>query len=440
MENYLQGIKKIDIHSFVLKKSCKKTKMNKETKLNLQLILRDIIDNGEVDEDEMLNPSPEIVETVFRMVTEVETKKSISPEEELEIKESIIKHLNKSIKVEEPFYQDEEVKRLSDLIADLKTIPQPEQRTPEWYEFRNQRLTASDLGSVLGMNPYEQYKNVVLKKCGLDMPFVTNKAIKHGIKYEEIVTMIYSFRNNVNVFEYGCIPHPVIPHFGASPDGIVDSNSENKHLIGRMLEIKCPTGRPITGYCPEYYWAQVQGQLEVCDLRYCDFVECNIEEYKSSDDFFNDVGETPFYNSNGMEKGVIVDDYDLELKKEVFYYGRLGMDRKEIEQWESKIIDKIMANDNLEYQQTSYWKLTKYNALLIERQLEWWNTFALPKINQYWSDVLEHRKKPMDELQKLYKPRTWKKEVKNETLDNFVKTNTPVKKTNGFLTDSDDED
>ena len=47
MENYLQGIKKIDINSFGLKKNCKKTKMNKETKLNIQHILRDTIDNGE---------------------------------------------------------------------------------------------------------------------------------------------------------------------------------------------------------------------------------------------------------------------------------------------------------------------------------------------------------------------------------------------------------
>ena len=444
MENYLQGIKKIDINSFVLKKRSKKTKMNKETKLNIQHILRDIIDNGEMEDEELLSPSQEIVNLIFSMVMEVENKKSISPEEEVEIKNSIVKHLSISIKVKEPVYDDAEVYRLTNLIKELKKIPQPEQRTEEWYVFRNQRLTASDLGTVLGMNPYEQYKNAILKKCGLDMPFVTNKAIKHGIKYEEIVTMIYSLRNNVEVFEYGCIPHPVIPHFGASPDGIVDSNSRNRDYIGRMLEIKCPTGRPITGYCPEYYWAQVQGQLEVCDLNYCDFVECNIEEYKTPEEFYDDMGESDYYNSSGMEKGVIVDAYDLTLKKEVFYYGKLGMTRDEIEKWESDIIDRIMADENLEYQQTSYWKLTKYNALLIERQVEWWNNFALPKINQYWKDVLEHRKMPKEELQKMHKPRTWKKEikkeVKNDTLDNFVKTETPLKKNSGFLTDSDDDD
>ena len=130
----------------------------------------------------------------------------------------------------------------------------------------------------------------------------------------------------------------------------------------------------------------------------------------------------------------------MKLKKEVFYYGKLGMSREEIKNWESDIIDQIMENENLEYQCTSYWKLAKYNSLLIKRDVEWWNKEALPKINQYWSDVLEHRKKPMDELQKLYKPRTWKKQIKNGKLDNFVKVDNPIKKNAGFLTDSDDED
>ena len=55
-----------------------------------------------------------------------------------------------------------------------------------------------------------------------------------------------------------------------------------------------------------------------------------------------------------MEKGVIIDAYDLKLKKEVFYYGKLGMSREEIKKWESDIIDQIMADDNLN-SLYSYW-------------------------------------------------------------------------------------
>ncbi|MAO82826.1 MAG: hypothetical protein CMH50_02945, partial [Myxococcales bacterium] len=161
--------------------------------------------------------------------------------------------------------EEEQVEKLKNQIIELKKIPQPEQRTPEWYTFRNNRLTASDLGTIIGQNPYENYNSIIQKKCGLEKPFKTNKHIQRGVKYEDVIIKIYEYRNNVKVFEYGCIPHPDIAHFGASPDGIVDSISINKDYIGRMLEIKCPGSRPITGFCPDYYHAQVQGQLEVCD-------------------------------------------------------------------------------------------------------------------------------------------------------------------------------
>ena len=112
--------------------------------------------------------------------------------------------------------------------------------------------------------------------------------------------------------------------------------------------------------------------------------------------------------------------------------------QNEIEKWESDVIDGIINDENLEYQRTSYWKLVKYNALLIKRDKEWWNGEAHPKINKYWDDVLEHRKKPIEEIQKMYKPRTWKKPIKQQPkIDKFVEIE--KNKNQGFLTDSDDD-
>tara|TARA_B100000795_G_C22805269_1_gene444408 strand:+ start:1240 stop:2541 length:1302 start_codon:yes stop_codon:yes gene_type:complete len=433
MEYFLQNVKKIDIKTFSIGKSIKKTKMNKDTKLNIQRVIHDIIQDGEISDSELLIPPQEIIDVIFIMVMNVEKKKKISCEEEIEIKETILKYIKKSIKLVSQKYNTKDIKSLGDIINELKKIKQPEQRTPEWHIYRKNRLTASDLGSVMGYNPYEKYINTVLKKCGVDMPFIVNKAILHGVKYEEIVTMIYEYKNNVKVYEYGCIPHPTIPHFGASPDGIVDVDSVNKDYIGRMIEIKCPTTRPITGFCPEYYWAQVQGQLDVCNLEWCDFVECYLVEYDNSEEYYMDVGSSDYYNSNEMEKGVIIDAYDIELRKDIFYYCELGKSVKEQEIWASNIIDKILADSNLEYRSTSYWKVVKYNALLIKRDVEWWNNEALPKINKYWSDVLEYRKKPMEELQKIHKPYSYKKKIKKETFDTFL----GEKNDNGFLSDSD---
>ena len=375
-------------------------KMDKKIILQIQLIIQDIMKHSDITslELEVLETRNEIKHTILEILRNLIEKQNdflILGEYEKEID----RHLHLSIKVIEPIYGDYQINNLCEIIHSLKQIPQPEQRTPEWYEFRMDRLTASDLGTIIGVNPYEQADYIVQKKCGFERPFKVNRAIKWGVKYEEVITKIYEHRNNVNVFEYGCIPHPIIKHFGASPDGIVDSNSINKNYIGRMLEIKCPTSRDITGFIPEYYHAQVQGQLEVCNLHYCDFVECKIQEYNNKEEYYAD-GDL-IYQKNGFEKGVVIDTFDKTLQKEVFYYGKLGMTRKDIDKWEDEIIDKVIENENLEYSKTSYWKVTQYNELLIQRDEKFFNEICLPKINEFWEKVLDYRKRPLEEVKNL---------------------------------------
>jgi putative phage-type endonuclease len=382
-------------------------KMDKKIILQIQQIIQDIVLNTEItnSELEIQESRNEIKFLVLEILRELIDKKNdfqIISEYEKEIE----RHLLLSIKVNQPIYNEEEISILNKIIVDLKKIPQPEQRTPEWYAFRKDRLTASDLGTIIGVNPYEQADYVVQKKCGFEKPFKVNRAIKWGIKYEEVITMVYQQRNEVKVFEYGCLPHQKIGHFGASPDGIVDSDSINKDYIGRMLEIKCPTSRDITGFIPEYYHAQVQGQLEVCDLEYCDFVECKISEYASGEEYWAD-GDN-YYQDNGFEKGVVIDTYDLKLKKEVFYYAKLGSTKEEIDKWEDEIIDKIVETEHLDYIKTSYWKVTQYNELLIKRDKEWFDGVCLPKINEFWAKVLEYRQRPLEDVKALCSSRNSK--------------------------------
>ena len=73
--------------------------MNKETKLNVQRIIHDIVLEGNLSEDEMIEPNKEIKDLIFNIVLTIENKKTISCEEEEEIKNSISNHLKKSVKV-----------------------------------------------------------------------------------------------------------------------------------------------------------------------------------------------------------------------------------------------------------------------------------------------------------------------------------------------------
>jgi putative phage-type endonuclease len=273
------------------------------------------------------------------------------------------------------------------IIQNLKTIKQPAQRTPEWYEYRSNRLTASDLGTAMGINPYCKRNKLIAKKCGYEETFYAGPAIKHGIKYEDVAIHIYEQRNHVNIFEYGCIPHPTISHFGASPDGICDTDSANKKYIGRMLEIKCPKSRVINEFIPEHYELQVQGQLEVCNLDYCDYLECSIREYDSQKDFLDDSIDTIMKTKNGMEKGVVIETYDSTLDKNTYFYLYNFENKENINNWvEERTLDMKEI-----YIKTTYWKLEVYSVKLVKRDRERFDNKLLPEINSFWEDVLKYR-------------------------------------------------
>jgi len=209
---------------------------------------------------------------------------------------------------------------------------QPEQRTGPWYELRKKMVTASDVACTLRnipdvcdayfkefminsrdyykkykkgscCNPYSNKKEFIYKKCNKGKSFTGSIATRWGQKYEPVATEIYEKHNKLQVLEFGLMPHPTLEWLGASPDGITDKNV--------MLEIKCPFRRKITGIPPFYYWIQVQIQLEVCGLKYCDFLECTIWEYKTEQDFLDDA---PSYGDNhellgqtlyGKDKGIV---------------------------------------------------------------------------------------------------------------------------------------
>lgn len=275
-------------------------------------------------------------------------------------------------------------------ITKLKKLKQPVQRSKEWHDYRNNRLTASDLGTAMNINPYSKRKKLIAKKCGYNEPFFEGPAIKHGVKYEDVAVHIYEKRNDVSVFEYGCIPHPTIPHFGASPDGICDVNSKNKNYIGRMLEIKCPKSRVIDEFIPPHYELQVQGQLEVCGLDYCDYLECSIKEYDSFEIFLEDSDTNDHSKrKNGYEKGVLIEGYSPEKDKTIYFYLYDTTKKEEIIEWEKKTIQEL---GDISYNKTTYWYLEEYSVKLIHRDKSRFDNELKPEIDRFWEDVLHYRK------------------------------------------------
>ena len=340
-----------------------------------------------------------------------------------------------------PVYNDHDIKMLTKHIIFLKSLPQPEQRTPEWYKFRSNRLTASDLARAIGQSGEKSVHNLILKKCGVDFPFRAGAAIKHGVKFEDVAIMIYEHRNNVKVDEYGCVPHPTLAIFGASPDGIVSPESENRNYIGRMLEIKCPYSRIITNIIKVDYDYQIQGQLEVCGLEYCDFLECEIKEYSNEDEYWNDeycqdkdckdcndektiqiMMLNTGYNSLGMEKGILIEYFNKTKKKIQFFYAPFGITREEFNIWEDEHLDITEADENFEYLRTTYWKLTEYNIKLVKRDRIGW-ACIVPQIKEFWDKVVECRNKGIKTVDGLSKNTTIKRKKSPSSRNTYQEIN-----------------
>jgi putative phage-type endonuclease len=318
----------------------------------------------------------------------------------------------------------------------LRAIKIPAQRSKEWYEMRGGAATASDSGTILGVNKYEPQFKFLLKKCIKETPFISNAACYHGKKFESIATLIYSTRNNVTVEDFGLLIHPKYSFIAASPDGISSRVKYDKTTksssVGKMLEIKVPATRKIktTGeingdICLPAYYSQVQMQLETANLDACDFWQCTITEYANRQEFIKDTNSKEPFRSleTTFEKGCLLQlihkskvqlAYSSQTKyNEVIYEDtqfiyppKLHMTPLETDIWIAESIQDININSKHKdyvFDKVIYWRLEKSHNVTIERDRNWFKE-SLPIFKKTWDQVLYFRdQKNLYKIQLLYK-------------------------------------
>jgi putative phage-type endonuclease len=291
------------------------------------------------------------------------------------------------------------VESLTKQINILRDIPQPQQKTKAWYEFRYNLLSASNLWKVFGTDA--QRNSLIYEKCKpLDtvmlehMNSSTGGAMHWGVKYEPVTVMVYEDMYQTRVEEFGCIQHPDYDFIGASPDGInVDPTNAR---YGRMLEIKNIVNRDITGVPKKEYWTQTQMQMETCKLDMCDFVETRFKEYETSELFYQDA-EREY-------KGVILhfveqlqideDTKEIPLYKPSvprYVYKPLALEntKEEIEAWIEQQKNEQSAENWVVFN-TIYWYLDEFSCVLIQRNQQWF-AGAIKEIENLWNIILKER-------------------------------------------------
>lgn len=294
-----------------------------------------------------------------------------------------------------------DVRCISKKLKTYENVEQPEQLTPEWYAFRREGLSASDLWKAL--DTQAQQNSLIYSKCkpinvqhrGTN----TESACHNGHRFEPLSIMHYEFDFNTKVGEFGCIKHREHLFLRASPDGInIDKKSP---LYGRLVEVKNPVSRKLTGTPKKEYWVQMQIQMEVWDLDECDFLETVFKAYDNEEQFLAD-GDSFIRNSKDKRKGILVQF--LDEGKPYYEYSPVDISKEDFDEWYDDIME---LHSNMTWIKNIYWYLEDYSCILVPRNKLWFQA-ALPQLQNLWNTVLTERNTGYDHR----KPKKHKKKRK----------------------------
>ena len=163
----------------------------------------------------------------------------------------------------------------------------------EWHRFRTGRTTASRMKAVCRTSVEKPARSLIKAICYPDTVRFRTKATQWGYQHEEdglaaYRSMIDQSQDSFKVEKSGFVISSDYPYIRESPDSMVECSCCGKGTV----EVKCPhcVRDKETPECPEkvscmenvagkvqlrkshQYYYQIQTQVFVCNVDYCDFV------------------------------------------------------------------------------------------------------------------------------------------------------------------------
>lgn len=153
----------------------------------------------------------------------------------------------------------------------MGTVKMELQRTDNWYQDRLGKVTASNVYKVLSKGETRKtymYELLAERLNGQQDSFISDY-MQRGVDLEPEAKAVYSTETGFLIDEVGFIAHPKIESFGASPDGLIETDG--------LIEIKCPKLTThlktiTTDKIKSEYIYQMQTQLICTGREWCDFV------------------------------------------------------------------------------------------------------------------------------------------------------------------------
>lgn len=177
-----------------------------------------------------------------------------------------------------------------------------QQRTEQWFKDREGKLTASMFAAAAGIGPTS--RQAAWRRFFKLETFDGNEATDWGEAHEATALAEYKARHaqNSTLTMSGFVTHAELSWIGCSPDVLINFTG--------LGEVKCPFSQQLYESIPLYYMAQMQGQMEVCNRDWCDFIvwtpeQMSIERVVRSRDYwqwmYERLAEFWIYVEAGLE-------------------------------------------------------------------------------------------------------------------------------------------
>jgi putative phage-type endonuclease len=274
----------------------------------------------------------------------------------------------------------------------LLTVKQVEQRTMEWYLETRNLLTASEVSVVF--KPGRTRGSLVMAKAAPppETPperFSSSLAVERrntgpmdwGVRYEPVVKEHLEKTLGCKIHDLGRIRHRTDPHIAASPDGLIVSCERDHSLVGRLIEIKCPSTRVIKdGIIPFDYWCQMQLQMEVCGVDACEFVEVKFREY-GLDEPAAEPADKPAAEPKADEPA------DKPAEQESIASGIISLVAN-TDTFANHYVygDFCESGDSLALVEKYGWEIVKLRRVTVMRDVNWFSK-SQPDFDAFWRDV-----------------------------------------------------
>ncbi len=189
----------------------------------------------------------------------------------------------------------------NDQATNIELSTRDQSKCKAWFRFRAGRITASKFKAAARTDYTQPSVSLVKRICYPQSFQFCTKATKWGCDHEQKAREAYFHKAvlshlNLTLTDRGLVIHPQYPHLGASPDGFIKC-----HCCGNgVLEVKCPFSCKDRSFleaigdrnfCLEKsendtfvlkkdhtYYYQVQLQMKMCDVHFCDFIIWRNEE------------------------------------------------------------------------------------------------------------------------------------------------------------------